>query len=194
MLPSPFQLAEGSPWWSSPDNDDGWRQDGYVPLRRWQIWGPAIQFLVEVWSWLEEREPIVKFQPEMLTRVVSDWWRWFVSGSWWIFLPVVVYGGLRGQVFDLIHVHCPYLHLDKLESQARNLPISPAPECSQSGWMYDRHWSCLDELLNHPTPTTEVTVKPADEYDCNTAPPTVDEVCDILRRLCNNKAPGEDGI
>ena len=52
----------------------------------------------------------------------------------------------------------------------------------------------FDEQLNHPTPTTEVTVEPADEYDCNTAPPTVAEVRDILRRLRNNKAPGEDGI
>ena len=39
-----------------------------------------------------------------------------------------------------------------------------------------------------------MTVEPAYEYDCNTAPPTVDEVRNILRRLRNNKAPGEDCI
>lgn len=26
------------------------------------------------------------------------------------------------------------------------------------------------ELLNHPTPATEVAVEPTDEYDCNTSP------------------------
>ncbi|CAE1258644.1 unnamed protein product [Acanthosepion pharaonis] len=52
----------------------------------------------------------------------------------------------------------------------------------------------FNELLNHLTSATEVAVEPTDEYDCNTAPPTVDEVRDILRRLRNNKAPGEDGI
>ncbi|CAE1287132.1 unnamed protein product [Acanthosepion pharaonis] len=52
----------------------------------------------------------------------------------------------------------------------------------------------FNELLNHPNPATEVSVEPTDEYDCNTAPPTVDEVRDILRHLRNNKAPGEDGI
>ena len=51
----------------------------------------------------------------------------------------------------------------------------------------------FDELLNHPTQTTEVTVEPADEYDWNTALPSVDEVRYILRRL-RNKAPGGDGI
>ena len=52
----------------------------------------------------------------------------------------------------------------------------------------------FDELLNHPIPTTEVAVEPADEYDCNTAPPTVHEIRDILLCQRNNKAPGEDGI
>ena len=52
----------------------------------------------------------------------------------------------------------------------------------------------FDEQLNHPTPTTEVAVDPVEEYDCNTALPKVDEVHDILRRLRDNKAPGEDGI
>ncbi|CAE1235515.1 unnamed protein product [Acanthosepion pharaonis] len=52
----------------------------------------------------------------------------------------------------------------------------------------------FDELLNHPTPATDVAVEPTDEYDCNAAPPTVDEVRDILRHLRNNKAPGENGI
>ena len=50
------------------------------------------------------------------------------------------------------------------------------------------------ELLNHSTPTTEVAVELADKYDCNTALSMVDEVRNILRRLRNNKAPGEDGI
>ncbi|CAE1309668.1 Craniofacial development protein 2 [Acanthosepion pharaonis] len=52
----------------------------------------------------------------------------------------------------------------------------------------------FNELLNHPTPAIEVAVEPTDEYDCNTAPPTIDEVRDILRHLCNNKDPGEDSI
>ena len=52
----------------------------------------------------------------------------------------------------------------------------------------------FDELLNNSTPTTEVAVEPADECNCNTAPPTVDEVRDILGRLRNNKVPGEDVI
>ena len=39
-----------------------------------------------------------------------------------------------------------------------------------------------------------MTVEPVDEYDCNTAPPTVDEVRDIRRRLRNNKVPGENAI
>ncbi|CAE1285041.1 Craniofacial development protein 2 [Acanthosepion pharaonis] len=37
----------------------------------------------------------------------------------------------------------------------------------------------FNELLNHAIPAAEVAVEPTDEYDCNTAPPTV---------------PGEDGI
>ena len=40
----------------------------------------------------------------------------------------------------------------------------------------------------------EVTVELADGYDCNTAPPTVDEVRDILQRLRSKKAPDEDSI
>ena len=39
-----------------------------------------------------------------------------------------------------------------------------------------------------------MAIEPADEYDCNTAPPTVDQIHDILRRLRNNKALGEVGI
>lgn len=45
----------------------------------------------------------------------------------------------------------------------------------------------LNELLNHPTLAMEVAVELTDEYDCNTAPPTVDEVRDILCHLCSNK-------
>ena len=54
----------------------------------------------------------------------------------------------------------------------------------------NRWTELFDELLNHSAPTVELTY----EYDCITAPPTVDEVRDILHRLRNNKAPGKDRI
>ena len=52
----------------------------------------------------------------------------------------------------------------------------------------------FDELLYHQTPVADVKVHLADEYGCNTKPPTLHEVRDVLQRLRNNKAPGEDGI
>ncbi|CAE1265741.1 unnamed protein product [Acanthosepion pharaonis] len=65
----------------------------------------------------------------------------------------------------------------------------PDGETAGLGERLNRWKEHFNELLNHPTPATEVAVEPTDEYDCNTAPPTVDEVRDIMRHLRNNKAP-----
>ncbi len=72
---------------------------------------------------------------------------------------------------------------------------SVIPDQARKLCRWEEHFK---ELLNHAAPPntafSPLPTSASETYPCDVDPPTLEEVCTAIRQLCNNRAPGEDGI
>ncbi len=69
------------------------------------------------------------------------------------------------------------------------------PDQARNLCRWEEHFK---ELLNHAAPPnttfSPLPTSAAETYPCDVDPPTLEEVCTVIRQQRNNRVPGEDGI